>query len=104
MSDTTLKVAPFQADGGPVHVYATTKMQELLLTETRRLHDYSHLCNEQLSSKLIALLAEQQIFKSLDRPWHGQKDVQKCVQMLDKRISLDQGLGWGWWPGMKPEI
>ncbi len=102
--DTTLQVPAFQSDGGPVQVRATTRFQELLLAETQRIHDYTHLCNEQLSSKLIALLCEQQIFKSLGRPWSGQEDVETCVKLLEKRITPEQGVAWGWWPGMKPEI
>lgn len=102
--DTVMQVRGLQTDRGPVQVHASTRMEALLLTETQHLRNYSHLCNEQLSSKLIGLLAEQQIFKSLDRPWHGKKDVERCIQMLEKRVSTQQGVAWGWWPGMKPEI
>jgi alpha-2-macroglobulin len=103
--DTTLQLAPFASDGGPVKIFATTRFQELLLVETRRLQNYNHLCNEQLSSKLIGLLSEEIIFKSLDRPWHGKKDIEACIRLLVKRIApADNGLAWGWWPGMRAEL
>jgi hypothetical protein len=102
IGDSTLKLSQFDPNKGQIHLRTSVRLHDFFLTETTRMANYEHLCNEQLSSKLIALLAEQQIFKSLGRPWSGESEIRKVIAMLERRHETKE-IGWGWWPGMPTE-
>lgn len=103
VGDTLLQLPSFDPDHGDIHLRASSKLQGLLLTESQRLGNYEHLCNEQLASKLMALLAERQIFLSLGREWKGEPDVKRVLNLFSQRLKPAEP-GWGWWPGMQVEV
>lgn len=101
--DTTYKLPAFEPSKGEVHVRLNTQIYNVLLQASARMSSYEHLCNEQLASKLAALLAEERIYKSLGKPWEGKEDVEKILAMYKQRLE-GKSDGWGWWPGMKAEV
>ena len=102
ISDTVYRLPQFDKSRGPVYIRANSKLQSFLLVETAHLHNYAHLCNEQLASKLMGLLAEKAIFESMGRKWHGYDDVERVLRLFKNRLEPAKE-GWGWWPGMPDE-
>lgn len=100
--DTTYRLPLMDPSRGPIHIRLNTQWFKLLLAETARLGSYEHLCNEQLASKLLALLTEERIHRALGKEWEGKEDVQKILAMYRQRLDIKSD-GWGWWPGMKAE-
>ncbi|MFN8394563.1 MAG: alpha-2-macroglobulin family protein [Bacteroidia bacterium] len=101
--DTTYKLPAFDPSKGEVHIRLNTQIYNLLLQATERMSSYEHLCNEQLASKLLALLMEERMYKALGKIWEGKEDVNKILAMYKKRLEPNSD-GWGWWPGMKTEV
>ncbi|TAH30819.1 MAG: hypothetical protein EAZ06_01950 [Cytophagales bacterium] len=92
--DTTFKI-PAGKNGEELEIYAQTNPLDMILIETQKLRDYEHLCNEQAASKLLALLAEKQIYQLLKKPFLYDKDINKLIKKLEGNQKED-GL-WGWW-------
>lgn len=96
--DTTLQWS-FADSLGAVTLYARADMLEVLEEEIARLVHYEYDCNEQMASRLKALLAEAQIaaFKGADPKKDAARKVQmqKLIERLEKNQN-DQQL-WGWW-------
>ncbi|TLX73203.1 hypothetical protein E9993_15540 [Labilibacter sediminis] len=99
-SDTLISfVMPKNATNGLL--YLESNPLNILLDETRHLRKYSHLCNEQASSKLLGLLNEEKICAYLDKEFKYKKDVNTLIQRLQKSTN-DKGV-WGWWSGLNTE-
>lgn len=80
---------------------AESSALEVLLSETEHLRTYEYLCNEQLASKLKALLSEKQIRNYLKQPFKWDKDIRDIIQKLINNQNIDQT--WGWWKGTDAE-
>lgn len=93
-TDTTVHLA-FDNALGPVTLYAQANMLDVIEHEIIRLQQYRYLCNEQLASKLKALLAAKTIAEFKGAKFRYTKDIEKMIQLLKKRQN-SSGL-WGWW-------
>ena len=62
-----------------------------------RLRTYPHACNEQTASKLIALLANEQLSQYESPPADLQDEIRAAIRRLEKNRHEDGH--WGWWPG-----
>ncbi|MFZ5940761.1 MAG: carboxypeptidase-like regulatory domain-containing protein, partial [Bacteroidota bacterium] len=92
--DSTLNWTP-EFDTLPVRLKVHTSMIDELLEETGRVDIYPYLCNEQMASKLMALLFRQEILDYRGK-YFGQKNaVNKLIRKLEKNQN-QEGL-WGWW-------
>ncbi|HVI49049.1 MAG TPA: alpha-2-macroglobulin family protein [Chitinophaga sp.] len=83
------------ADTAALHIHAGTGMLPVLLDEIERLDKYAYYCNEQMASKLIALVLQKKIFGYQHKTF---KDDDK-IRMLIRKLQDNQnetGL-WGWW-------
>ncbi|MDC1105068.1 carboxypeptidase-like regulatory domain-containing protein [Prolixibacteraceae bacterium] len=76
-------------------LYVESNPLNILLQETAKLRNYSHLCNEQASSKLIALLNEEKVCTYKEEKFNYKKDVNKLIARLLKSTNKDKV--WGWW-------
>ena len=94
--DTTV-AATFIPEAGPVTLYAQSGFLPLLENEIEKLHRYQYWCNEQIASKLKALLAERTITLWKGESYKEKHEIEKCIRLLMKNRKED-GL-WGWWPG-----
>ncbi|PST81782.1 hypothetical protein C7T94_18095 [Pedobacter yulinensis] len=92
----------FDAARGSVKWYAEASVFPVLLDELRRVRDYPYQCNEQLASKLKALLLEKQLRKMLKQPFSFDSDIGKIIRLLEKN-RLPNGL-WSWWPDGRAEM
>ncbi|RYZ62551.1 MAG: hypothetical protein EOO14_01990 [Chitinophagaceae bacterium] len=100
-SDTSF-VLPLLSDTGTVHVYAEESVLPSLEKEIESLRTYEYLCNEQLASKLKALLAQKRIDSFLNRPFRHEKQVRDIIGKLSQN-KASSGL-WGWWKSSEPAL
>jgi TonB-dependent SusC/RagA subfamily outer membrane receptor len=95
----TIKAIP---DLKEATVRAEASALPALLDETEHLRNYEYLCNEQLASKLKALLAERQIRGYLKLPFKWDNNINDIIKkLIASRTS--QGT-WGWWKDTEEEI
>ncbi len=94
--DTTLKVFPDTALG-EVTLYAKADILEVIEDEINHVVNYRYLCNEQIASKLKALLSERNITLNKGIKFSKENDIEKMVRLLTKGQE-ESGL-WGWWKG-----
>lgn len=80
---------------GPIKVHAENSSFDLLLREIEKVDKYPYLCNEQIASKIKALLAKKQILKILGKEFSEDSKINKLIDKLNKNKNSD-GL-WGWW-------
>jgi len=93
--DTSL-VMRFDTVLGPVHCYATASLLPVLLDEIESLQRYEYFCNEQLASKLIALLQKKRIYRLERRQFEEDWNINDLVDRLLK--ARRSAVVWGWWP------
>jgi hypothetical protein len=94
--DTTLKVIPDTALG-ELTLYAKADILEVIEDEINHVVNYRYLCNEQIASKLKALLAERNIALHKGVEFSKENDIEKLVRLLTK--SQEESGLWGWWKG-----
>lgn len=97
--DTSIRLT-FDTTLGPVHVYASTSLLPVLLDEIESLRSYEYFCNEQLASKLIALLQKKKIYALQKKDFGEDKNVNELIARLLK--ARNGGALWGWWPEAAP--
>jgi hypothetical protein len=95
-------VVRFDTAKGPVNVYAESSVIPVLLEEIEHLKEYEYLCNEQLASKLMALLEKQTLYRTLHSEFKEERNINDLIARLNKTRSAS-GL-WGWWSGDAPAL
>lgn len=89
----------FDSLPGKITVRAENSALGLLLQEVEEIEKYPYDCNEQIASKLKALLVKEQIYQALQRSFYDKGKIQKYIrQLTDNQNS--EGL-WGWWKKQK---
>ena len=73
-----------------------------MLNEIDHIRNYEYLCNEQLASKLKALLMEKRIRSYLNVPFDGEENILYIMGKITE-TRLSNGY-WGWWPGSDIQI
>lgn len=79
-----------------LHLVAQADVLELLLDEMNFIHNYRYLCNEQLASKLKALLMEKKVRESMKESFKKDKALNGIIKKLQD-AKRPEGT-WGWWP------
>ncbi len=92
--DTSITIE-FDKQLGEVYLYAKADLLEVLEEEIKHVANYRFDCNEQLASKLKALLAEERIAKHKETLFKNRRKVEKIIKLLMKN-RLSSGF-WGWW-------
>ncbi len=92
--DTTVNYS-FKPDAGKVTLYAEASVFPALLDEMDKLRKYEYLCNEQLASKLKALLMEKTVRNYLKTPFKNEKDIKDIIKKLQSAKRMEGT--WGWW-------
>lgn len=92
--DTSIRVRVNPA-AEKVHINAFDNELDVLLDRIETIKSYEYECNEQLASKLRALLMEKKICAATGRAFKGENDIRKLLKRLDKN-QLPDG-SWGWW-------
>ena len=99
--DTSFQLA-LQPDTSTIQLYAETSLLPVWYEEAESIHRYEYFCNEQLASKLKALLAQKKIDERLQRPFRREKNIRELIKQLGQGRS-QAGL-WGWWANSQPSL
>jgi alpha-2-macroglobulin len=99
--DTSFTLAAFP-DTTKVKIYAEASLLPVLYDEAESVRQYEYLCNEQLASKLKALLVQKKVDQYLHRSFPYEKNIREIVRMLGQGKS-SSGL-WGWWTATDPSM
>lgn len=91
-STYTLKTDPGL---GEVTLYAEASSLDLFLREIETIDRYPYLCNEQMASKIKALLAKKYICRIQGKEFKEDKKMNGLIRDLNKNKN-NEGL-WGWW-------
>jgi hypothetical protein len=94
-NDTSFDL-PSRFMGSTVQLYAETSPVPVLHDEAEKVINYEYLCNEQLASKLKALLVQKKISEYLGKKFLRDEDVKIIINKLLKGRS--RNTLWGWWP------
>lgn len=102
LNDTaTRRFAPDPALG-TVTVHAEASAMQTFLDEIAHVDSYPHLCNEQMASKVKALLAKKRIYGMFGKKF---KDGDKIGKLLRKlAANRNDGKLWGWWNREQTEL
>ncbi len=84
---------------GKVVLYAETSLLPVLLEETEYIFQYRYMCNEQLASKLKALLAQKRIYHLIGKDFKRDHAVTDIISRLQNNKT---GNMWGWWINNEP--
>ncbi|MEO9850174.1 MAG: carboxypeptidase-like regulatory domain-containing protein [Reichenbachiella sp.] len=85
----------FSPSNGPVTIYAHSNSLQLVKDKIEFLIEYKYGCNEQLASKLKAMLASRQLSEAIDVKESGDRKIRRIIQRLANNQNSN-GL-WGWW-------
>jgi TonB-dependent SusC/RagA subfamily outer membrane receptor len=92
--DTTIQLQ-FDSTLGTVNLYAQADILDVIEDEISHLIKYKYSCNEQIASKLKALLAEKNIAYYKGEKFKNDNEIEKLIRLL-KKNQKENGL-WGWW-------
>jgi TonB-dependent SusC/RagA subfamily outer membrane receptor len=99
--DTTINYQ-FDAGLGKVKLRAESSLFPILLDEIEKIRNYEYLCNEQLASKLKALLLEKSVRKYLGETFKEEKNIKEILKKL-QNSKRPEGT-WGWWQNSTEEL
>jgi uncharacterized protein YfaS (alpha-2-macroglobulin family) len=74
----------------------------VILDEIENIRGYEYLCNEQIASKLKAMLLKKKIYSYLRKEFKEEENVAALVSKLNKN-KMQAGL-WGWWDDNDPSM
>jgi TonB-dependent SusC/RagA subfamily outer membrane receptor len=100
-NDTTVSIE-FPKGGGDVTLYAQADLLEVFIDEINLLKNYAYECNEQLASKLRALLLEKQIQQFRNQKFSGDREAEKIIKKLIATQNKDGS--WSWWKDGDGEV
>lgn len=99
--DTTIQLQ-FDSTLGLVSLYARADILGVIEDEISHLIKYKYSCNEQIASKLKALLAEKNIAYYKGEKFNNDNEIEKLIRLLNKN-QKENGL-WGWWKNSDESI
>ncbi len=79
----------------PFTISATSNVLEVLMEEADNIRRYEYLCNEQIASKIKALLVLKKIKKFQDEDFKYDQLLKRLINNLQKNQKNQL---WGWWP------
>lgn len=85
---------------GTLTLHAESAMMPVLLDEIEGLRNYEYGCNEQLASKLKALLLKKKVYATLNKAFKEERAIRDLVSKLGQ--NRWQGRYWGWWSNNDP--
>lgn len=100
-NDTTFTLN-LRSDSGPVNLSAQADLIDVLLDEVTFLKNYRYECNEQLASRLRALLIGKQVMEHRREPFKDDHEVRKILRKLVSRQNKEGG--WSWWMSGESEL
>ncbi len=99
--DTSFQLT-FEQSLGTVNLYARADVLDIIEDEISHLRNYKYFCNEQIGSKLKALLAAHTIALYKEVKFKDSREVEKLIRLLNKN-KKESGL-WGWWKNSEESL
>ncbi|PKP01663.1 MAG: hypothetical protein CVU11_14535 [Bacteroidetes bacterium HGW-Bacteroidetes-6] len=100
-TDTVLNIAS-DSSLGICTIYASADALDVLETEISNVINYRFNCNEQIASKLKALIAEKSIAEFGGKKFGHDREVKDLIKLINKN-KRPGGL-WGWWKDSETNI
>ena len=95
INDTLIHTFNPKPELGRTTIHIETSGLEVLLKEIESLDSYPYMCNEQMGSKIKALLAKRRILEAMGKEFTENSKINTLIrQLLSNRNR--EGL-WGWW-------
>ena len=94
--DTSFIIKP-DTTQSDLKLYATASALPVLMDEVDKIRDYKYYCNEQLASKLKALLWKRRVLQMQQKEFKEKKSIHEIINRL-LNAKNNESL-WGWWPG-----
>ncbi|MHA4846073.1 alpha-2-macroglobulin family protein [Flavitalea antarctica] len=88
--------------GGEVTIHAEAGILPILLDEAEQIRSYAYFCNEQMASKLKALIQLKIIYKHLGKEFRSESDITELISRITKTASANNL--WGWWKNDQPQL
>ncbi|WEK36784.1 MAG: carboxypeptidase-like regulatory domain-containing protein [Candidatus Pseudobacter hemicellulosilyticus] len=85
---------------GQLTIRAEAALLPVMLEEIDRIRDYEYDCNEQLVSRLKALLLKKTVYAYGKQDFREEKNIRELISRLQQN-QLPTG-GWAWWSGQQP--
>ncbi|MPM60019.1 hypothetical protein SDC9_106866 [bioreactor metagenome] len=82
-------------------IYASANAVDILQTELGNIINYRFDCNEQIASKLMALLTENKIAGFRNEEAKNDCEIKKLIRLLSDNQNSDGS--WGWWKNSASE-
>lgn len=93
-NDTTITLN-FSDNTGKIALYAQADLLDVLIDEIDFLKRYPYECNEQLASRLLALLLEKKIRAYRKERFRHEREISKMIRKLVGNQNADGS--WSWW-------
>ncbi len=96
LSSDTMVISPvFESGTDSVVINIDISELAVLMDEAEKVIKYVHDCNEQMASKLKALISRKYIQQLKEEPYDQDKEINKLIGLLQQNQN-DDGM-WGWW-------
>ena len=95
ISDTTTMFFIPQPELGTTTLYAEASSLDVFLREIDNIDRYPYSCNEQMASKIKALLLKKRIFNIFGKTFKEDNKITDLINRLNSNRN-SEGL-WGWW-------
>lgn len=102
LNDTLTHQLKVDPSLGTTTLYAEASSLDLFLREIDRVEKYPYLCNEQMASKIKALLSKKHMMVMLGKEFKEDKKLTGLIGKLEKNKN-SEGL-WGWWNTAPTEL
>jgi alpha-2-macroglobulin len=99
--DTTITIMPDTEPGERI-MYTQADQLDVMNYEIDRLNNYFYECNEQMASKLKALLARETILKYQGKVFLQKPDINRLIRLLENNQN-NEGC-WGWWNRSETDV
>ena len=80
---------------GKVTVHAEASAMQSFLDEIEKIDRYPYLCNEQVASKIKALLMKKRIYPLFGMEFREDNKIRSLIRRLERNKNSDNL--WGWW-------
>lgn len=101
-SDTLIQTDFEAEENAKIIVSATAQVLDIAMDELDHVYSYYYDCNEQLASKLKALILKERISKHSGLKFKQKREVKKLIRLLLK--NQNENHLWGWWGKSEEEL
>lgn len=102
LGDTVSRRFRTHPDLGKVTVHAEASAMQSFLDEIEKIDRYPYLCNEQVASKIKALLLKKRICPMFGMEFKEDNKIRSLIRRLERNKNSENL--WGWWNQDKTEL